>query len=156
PAGWLKRWSGGEEENSRALTIRQNPTFGQTQGPRKRDGNVDLALVFRDRSVMAEAYRGALPAILFAHEQGHVRTLVVTSANPGEGKTSTVSNLAIGLADLNKRVLLIDGDVRSPRLHEVFGLSNEFGLADLLEHAQHDPKLAPIPSGIERLNILPV
>jgi capsular exopolysaccharide synthesis family protein len=156
PAGWLKRWSGNEEENSRALTIRQNPTFGQAQGPRKRDGNVDLALVFRDRSVMAEAYRGALPAILFAHEQGHVRTLVVTSANPREGKTSTVSNLAIGLADLNKRVLLIDGDVRSPRLHEVFGLSNEFGLADLLEHAQHDPKLAPIPSGIERLSILPV
>jgi capsular exopolysaccharide synthesis family protein len=127
-----------------------------TEGKRKRDGNVDLALVFRDRSVMAEAYRGALPAILFANEQGTLRTLVVTSANPREGKTSTVSNLAIGLADLNKRVLLIDGDVRSPRLHEVFGLSNEFGLADLLEHAQHDPKLAPIPSGVDRLFVLPV
>jgi capsular exopolysaccharide synthesis family protein len=81
---------------------------------------------------------------------------VVTSANPREGKTSTISNLAIGLADLNKRVLLIDGDVRSPRLHEVFGLSNQFGLADLLEHPKHDPKLAPIPSGIDRLSILPV
>ena len=157
PAGWLKRWSGGEpEENGRALTILQNPNFTPAEGKRKRDGNVDLALVFRDRSVMAEAYRGALPAILFANEQGSVRTLVVTSANPREGKTSTVSNLAIGLADLNKRVLLIDGDVRSPRLHEVFGLSNEFGLADLLEHAQHDPMLAPIPSGVDRLSILPV
>ncbi len=157
PAGWLKRWTGNnQEENGRALTILQNPTFGQTQAERRRNGHVDLALVFRDRSVMAEAYRGALPAILFANEQGAVRTLVVTSANPREGKTSTVSNLAIGLADLNKRVLLIDGDVRSPRLHEVFGLSNEFGLADLLEHGQHDAKLAPIPSGVDRLSILPV
>jgi succinoglycan biosynthesis transport protein ExoP len=157
PAGWLKRWTGNEEEeNARALTVSQNPNFSPPDGKRKRDGNVDLALVFRDRSVMAEAYRGALPAILFANEQGTLRTLVVTSANPREGKTSTVSNLAIGLADLNKRVLLIDGDVRSPRLHEVFGLSNEFGLADLLEHAQHDPKLAPIPSGVDRLFILPV
>jgi capsular exopolysaccharide synthesis family protein len=157
PAGWLKRWGGGEsDEKGRAITVQQNPNFGMAEGKRKRDGNVDLALVFRDRSVMAEAYRGALPAILFANEQGSLRTLVVTSANPREGKTSTVSNLAIGLADLNKRVLLIDGDVRNPRLHEVFGLSNEFGLADLLEHAQHDPKLAPIPSGVDRLMVLPV
>jgi capsular exopolysaccharide synthesis family protein len=157
PAGWLKRWSepsGGD--SARAMTILQNPNFGVQEGKRKRDGNVDLALVFRDRSVMAEAYRGALPAILFSNEQGTLRTLVVTSANPREGKTSTASNLAIGLADLNKRVLLIDGDVRSPRLHEVFGLSNEFGLADLLEHSQHDPKLAPIPSGVDRLFVLPV
>jgi succinoglycan biosynthesis transport protein ExoP len=158
-SNWLRKLKGGgdaEEENARAVTVLQNPNFGITEGKRKRDGNVDLALVFRDRSVMAEAYRGALPAILFANEQGTLRTLVVTSANPREGKTSTVSNLAIGLADLNKRVLLIDGDVRSPRLHEVFGLSNEFGLADLLEHSQHDPKLAPIPSGVDRLFVLPV
>jgi capsular exopolysaccharide synthesis family protein len=157
PANWLKRWTGTvDEETSRALTVRQNPNFDTIQSEKKRNGHVDLALVFRDRSVMAEAYRGALPAILFANEQGNVRTLVVTSANPREGKTSTISNLAIGLADLNKRVLLIDGDVRSPRLHEVFGLSNQFGLADLLEHSKHDPKLAPIPSGVDRLSILPV
>jgi capsular exopolysaccharide synthesis family protein len=157
PANWLKRWTGTvDEESSRALTVRQNPNFDAVQGEKKRNGQVDLALVFRDRSVMAEAYRGALPAILFANEQGNVRTLVVTSANPREGKTSTISNLAIGLADLNKRVLLIDGDVRSPRLHEVFGLSNQFGLADLLEHSKHDAKLAPISSGVDRLSVLPV
>jgi succinoglycan biosynthesis transport protein ExoP len=157
PVGWLKRWTGNDvEETSRALTVRQNPTFDAVQGEKRRNGQVDLALVFRDRSVMAEAYRGALPAILFANEQGNARTLVVTSANPREGKTSTVSNLAIGLADLNKRVLLIDGDVRCPRLHEVFGLSNDAGLADLLEDCSQDPKLAPTPSGIDRLSILPV
>lgn len=157
PANWLKRWTGTvDEESSRALTVRQNPNFEAVQGEKKRNGHVDLALVFRDRSVMAEAYRGALPAILFGNEQGNVRTLVVTSANPREGKTSTISNLAIGLADLNKRVLLIDGDVRSPRLHEVFGLSNQFGLADLLENSKHEPKLAPLSSGVDRLSVLPV
>ena len=50
----LKRWGGGEtDENGRALTVQQNPNFGLAEGKRKRDGNVDLALVFRDRSVMA-------------------------------------------------------------------------------------------------------
>jgi capsular exopolysaccharide synthesis family protein len=125
-------------------------------GAPKRNAAVDLTLVCRDNSVMAEAYRAALPAILFANSQGSVRTLVVTSASPREGKTSTISNLAIGLAELNKRVLLIDGDVRNPRLHEVFGISNDFGLADLLEQPQPYTSGGPIDSGVDRLHVLPV
>jgi capsular exopolysaccharide synthesis family protein len=57
---------------------------------------------------------------------------VFTSAGPGEGKTTTVCNLGIALAETNRRVLLIDADMRKPRLHDVFNLPNTWGLSDLL------------------------
>jgi len=57
---------------------------------------------------------------------------VVTSAAPGEGKSTVVSNLAIALAEINQRVLLIDADTRRPRIHTIFDLPNERGLVTLL------------------------
>jgi capsular exopolysaccharide synthesis family protein len=58
--------------------------------------------------------------------------LVLTSASPKEGKTTVVSNLSIALAEINQRVLVIDGDMRRPRLHAVFNVENHRGLSDLL------------------------
>jgi succinoglycan biosynthesis transport protein ExoP len=57
---------------------------------------------------------------------------VVTSPRPGEGKTTVSSNLAIALAEIKHRVLLIDGDLRRPRLHDIFDVANTTGLSDLL------------------------
>jgi Mrp family chromosome partitioning ATPase len=57
---------------------------------------------------------------------------VVTSANQREGKTTLASNLAIVLAQLDKTVVLVDGDLHHPRLHEVFGVSNRLGLASVV------------------------
>jgi capsular exopolysaccharide synthesis family protein len=57
----------------------------------------------------------------------------VTSASPGEGKTSVTSNLAVSFAEINHRVLVIDADLRRPRLHEVFDVSNRWGLTSLLQ-----------------------
>jgi capsular exopolysaccharide synthesis family protein len=151
PGTRIRKWIGlsSEESDPRILQINGGAT-------KKPGGAVDLTMVLRDNSAMAEAYRAALPAILFAHEQANVRKLVITSASPREGKTSSIINLAIGLADLNKRVLLIDGDVRNPRVHEALGLSNQFGFADLLEQSDPDLSSGPIPSGIDRLFVLPV
>ena len=58
--------------------------------------------------------------------------MVVTSANPSEGKSTVVSNLGIAVAEVNQKVLLIDADLRKPRLHDVFNLKNDNGLSDLL------------------------
>jgi capsular exopolysaccharide synthesis family protein len=58
--------------------------------------------------------------------------MVVTSAGMGEGKSTVVSNLGIAVAEVNHKVLLIDADLRKPRLHDIFGLKNDRGLSDWL------------------------
>jgi capsular exopolysaccharide synthesis family protein len=84
-------------------------------------------------AVLADSFRSVLASILFAGARQRQRVLVVTSANPGEGKTTTTINLAATLANMNRKVLLIDGDIRSPRLHTTFGLDNSLGLTNLLQ-----------------------
>ena len=62
--------------------------------------------------------------VLAAERRERPRVLVLTSASPKEGKTTVVSNLSIALAEINQRVLVIDGDMRRPRLHKVFDVAN--------------------------------
>ncbi len=59
------------------------------------------------------------------------RVLVIASAGPREGKTTTAANLAVALANINRKVLIIDGDIRSPRLHKIFDVDNSSGLTNL-------------------------
>ncbi|MBV8811430.1 MAG: polysaccharide biosynthesis tyrosine autokinase [Acidobacteriaceae bacterium] len=80
-----------------------------------------------------DSFRSVLASILFAGAKQRQRVLVITSANPAEGKTSTAVNLAMTLANMNRKVLLMDGDIRSPRLHSIFGLDNSDGLTNVLE-----------------------
>jgi capsular exopolysaccharide synthesis family protein len=82
---------------------------------------------------MAESFRTLLTSILFSGENGdRPRHLVLTSASPKEGKTTVVCNLGIAMAEISHTVLLIDSDMRKPRLHRVFGVENGLGLSDLL------------------------
>jgi capsular exopolysaccharide synthesis family protein len=80
-------------------------------------------------SPISEAFRGALTAMLCA---GAPRTIVVTSSFGGEGKTTAACNLAIGLAEIGYKTVLIDAQSRGPRLHEIFNQSSDFGLSELL------------------------
>jgi capsular exopolysaccharide synthesis family protein len=80
-----------------------------------------------------EAFHSTLTSILLAGEnRGSGRVLVFTSAGPADGKTSVVSNIAIAAAAAGKKVLLVDADLRRPRIHDIFGLKNDAGLAELL------------------------
>jgi polysaccharide biosynthesis transport protein len=102
--------------------------------PRQNFDSVELVTWHHKPGVMAEAFRSVLTSVLFLGENGsRPRILVFTSAQPGEGKTTIVSNLAIALAEIRRRVLIIDADLRRPRMHDVFGLSNERGLGSLLQ-----------------------
>jgi receptor protein-tyrosine kinase len=84
-------------------------------------------------SLMAESFRTTLTSILFSRTGNErPRVLVLTSASPKEGKTTVVSNIGIALAEINQRVLVIDADMRRPRLHSVFDVGNQAGLSDLL------------------------
>ncbi len=94
-----------------------------------------LSLVTWERqpSLLAECFRATLTSILFARNNGdHPQTLVITSPGPREGKTTVVSNLAISLAEISHRVLVIDADMRKPRQHDIFNVPNRWGLSDLL------------------------
>ena len=70
--------------------------------------------------------------MLFSSADEGMRTLVITSAGPGEGKSLVASNLAIAMAQAGQRVLLIDADMRRPRVHEIFGGDQEPGLSNVL------------------------
>jgi capsular exopolysaccharide synthesis family protein len=96
-------------------------------------GRLELTSWNHRLSTLAESYRVILTSILFSEAHGAVpRVIVLTSANPGEGKTTVTSNLAIALAQANRRVLLVDGDMRKPRLHDIFELDNSIGFSDAL------------------------
>ncbi len=101
------------------------------------DNRIELVTYQKHLSIMADSFRTTLTSILFSGQAEHrPRVLVVTSANPGEGKTTVITNLAIALAEVSQRVLLIDGDLRKPWLHDIFQLPNEQGFADLLRNGE--------------------
>ena len=87
----------------------------------------------REHANLAEAYRATLTSILLPtlHGQGP-RVLVLTSPEAGAGKTTVTSNLGMATAEIGRRVLLIDADLRRPRLHRLFEIPNSFGLTDIL------------------------
>jgi capsular exopolysaccharide synthesis family protein len=84
------------------------------------------------RSNFSEAYYSILTAIQFSTPQGAPRTLLITSTRPAEGKSTTAYAIALNLSRLNKRVLMIDGDLRNPSMHRLVGLNNERGMSNLL------------------------
>jgi succinoglycan biosynthesis transport protein ExoP len=94
---------------------------------------VELATWQQKPSLVAESFRVVLTSILFSGANGNQpRVLVLTSAAPGEGKTTVASNLAIAISEIRLKVLVIDGDMRKPRLHTVFDVDNQRGLSTLL------------------------
>ena len=84
----------------------------------------------------AEFFRAVRTSLMFSSPDKPFRTLLVTSPFPGEGKTTTASNLAVVLAQSGARVLLLDTDMRKPRVHKVFGQPNSQGLSHALTGSQ--------------------
>ena len=86
----------------------------------------------KPKSVAAEAYRSLRTNIQYSSFDNKYQTLVVTSANPGEGKSTVASNLALVLAQGESKVLLVDCDMRRPSIHKKLRISNTYGVSDLL------------------------
>jgi capsular exopolysaccharide synthesis family protein len=86
-------------------------------------------------SVLAESFRGTLASLLRTKDEfgRPPQVALVTSSSPGEGKTMIAANLGIALAETGRRILLVDGDFRRPRLHQIFRMANERSLMDLLQ-----------------------
>ena len=84
------------------------------------------------KSISAEAYRSLRTSIKFSSVDKPIKTIVVTSSIPGEGKSTISGNLAITLSQSGARVLLIDCDLRKPSIHKKFRVVNDLGLTDVL------------------------
>ncbi len=131
-----------------------NPRFAKIRrmlGRPNLNSPLELMTSEQEGSPIAGSFRFALASILLAENNGDApRVIAVSSANPGEGKTTVICNLAIALAQVNRRVLLIDADWRKSRLHSVFGLDNSVGLGEALE----DPASAVRPTRMPNLFLL--
>jgi capsular exopolysaccharide synthesis family protein len=85
-------------------------------------------------STVTESFLSLLTSILLSgDDEDRPKVLLLTSAHPGEGKTMVASNLAVALAQINRKVLLVDADLRKPRIHGLFEVPNHSGLRNLLE-----------------------
>ena len=93
---------------------------------------VELITYGHPKSMLSEAYRSIRTSILLSSSEKPPRKISVTSANPAEGKTTTVINTAIALSQTGAQVLIIDADMRKPRIHKIFNHENGTGLANFL------------------------
>ena len=92
----------------------------------------DLVTLQDPRSPIAEAYRGLRTNLTFSSLDRPLRTMLITSAGPEEGKSTVLANLAVTEAQAGRRVIIVDADLRRPRQHELFGISNATGLTTAL------------------------
>jgi capsular exopolysaccharide synthesis family protein len=109
-------------------------------------------------AVDAEPFRALLASVLAAGKRD--RVIVVASPGAASGKTSILCNLGATLAEIDRKVLLIDGDLRKPELHKVFGLSNDFGLTSLVRDQEGSTDAYPMAdllqeTAIHNLFVLP-
>ena len=108
----------------------------------RRNGHHDPPVVVRSpRSPAAEAYRTLRTNLQFASLDRDLRTVLVTSAADGEGKTTVAANLGVALAEAGSRVLLLDADLRRPGLHRLFELPLAPGLSNALLDEESEPPI---------------
>lgn len=109
---------------------------------------------FDQKSGLAEAYRNIRSSLLFSGAEDAIKTIVISSAVPREGKTTTALNLSVSLAQAGSRVLLVDADMRRGELHKFFGLDAGRGLSDVLT-GQTKPESVIQHTRLAHLDIIP-
>lgn len=104
-------------------------------------------MIFNEESPIYDIYRNIRANIAFAKDYKNIKSILVTSFQQNEGKTTVASNLAIALANIDKKVLIIDGDLRNPNIHKIFNAKNDVGISGICEEKME------INSYIEKINI---
>lgn len=124
-------------------------------GKEARNGGTDRLITHHHpKAPVSEAYRLLRTNLQFSGLNGKLRRILITSPGPGDGKSTTLANLAVTLAQAGHRVLIVDADCRKPVQHKVFGLPNQPGLTNLLVEGG-DPAGAIRETQIPGLSLLP-
>lgn len=116
---------------------------------------VDVHVLKFPRSPVSEAFRSLRTNLEFTNVDRALKKILVTSTGPGEGKTTIAVNLAAIIAQGGKRVLLLDADMRRPRVHKIFGLSNHVGLSTLFRGNMTVRSAMRSIEGMENVFIIP-
>ena len=106
------------------------------------------------KSPVSEAYRGLRTSLMYTNLKNNSNIILVSSSGPGEGKTTTIANLAITYANVGKKTLLIDSDLRKPVMHKVFGLEKSVGLTSFLTNSKEKFEKIVNKTNIENLDII--
>lgn len=128
------------------------PSFDTREKTKK--FHADLISFHSPKSSMSESFRGVRTGILYSSPDREPKVILVTSAEPAEGKTLCVANLAITMAQSGSKVLLLDCDMRRPRIHSVFEKQRDKGVSSILI-GQASSEETIVPTEIENLDIIP-
>ena len=118
-----------------------------------KDGNIEELLLQKPQAPFSEHYKNLRTALLLSSASKPPQNILVTSMGPEEGKTVTSMNLALTIAESDYSVLLIDSDLRKPRIHSIFGLNNTKGLSTYLAGTSSSINIIKGPK--ENLSIIP-
>jgi capsular exopolysaccharide synthesis family protein len=145
-SGYYSRYRYGEEKEKNAEEVLVDAK------------NIELINHLYPKLSIAEDYRTIRTSILLSRAGNPPKTILVSSSLPKEGKSVTTSNLAISFAQLKKKVVVVDTDLRRPRLHKIFDVSNAGGVSTFLSRAssmKDDLVAMVLESGIENIWVLP-
>ena len=131
------------------------PTLGGVARFPRRRADVDaLVVASPHRTAAAEGYRVLRTNVRFSTIDDPAQALLISSTSPGEGKSTTVANLAVAMAQTGQRVIVVDSDLRRPTIHRIFGLSNGAGLTNALLSREPDLSRFLQPTRFETLWVM--
>jgi len=138
------------EDVERTLKV---PVLGLIPFYHEKGSSIDTVMLDEPRSAIAENFRDLRTSVMLSASAHPPRKILVSSAGAGAGKSTTSVNLAVTIAQSGKKVLLIDGDLRKPRLHKILGISSEQGLSSFLAGLSKSDTL--LRTKIDNLAFLP-
>lgn len=115
---------------------------------------INLITIQDPLSPISEAYRTLRMNLQYATLDKPLRSLLITSPGPDEGKSTTLANLAVTMAQIEQRVIMVDCDLRRPRLHQIFGCNNQIGITTMMLEDQYLENPPLQTTGVDNLWLL--